>query len=334
MNRTCFGIDGDLDSLPRLPGRGWTGAGAFVVARGKKWWQATLGMLLMLAFIAVASAEVPVPALTAPVMDQTNTLTAQQIATLEQTLRAFHDRKGSQISVLIVPTTQPEAIEQYSIRVVDNWKLGRKDIDDGVLLLVAKEDRAVRIEVGYGLEGALPDVIASRIVSQVIVPRFRQGDFAGGISEGVDRIIAVIEGEPLPEPQRQTQPRSSPQGIGSFLPVLLLLVFVGGGILRRLFGSFGGATAVGGVAGVIVWLLTSVVGVAIGAALVAFIFTLIGGGGGGGGWSSGRRGGLGGGGFGGWGGGGFGGGGWSGGGGGGWSGGGGGFGGGGASGRW
>lgn len=335
MNRTCFGIDGDLDSLPRLPGRGWAGAGAFVVARGKKWWQATLGMLLMLAFIAVASAEVPVPALTAPVMDQTNTLTAQQIATLEQTLRAFHDRKGSQISVLIVPTTQPEAIEQYSIRVVDNWKLGRKDIDDGVLLLVAKEDRAVRIEVGYGLEGALPDVIASRIVSQVIVPRFRQGDFAGGISEGVDRIIAVIEGEPLPEPQRQTQPQASPQGIGSFLPVLLLLVFVGGGILRRLFGSFGGATAVGGVAGVIVWLLTSVVGVAIGAALVAFIFTLIGGGGGGGGgWSSGRRGGLGGGGFGGWGGGGFGGGGWSGGGGGGWSGGGGGFGGGGASGRW
>src|SRR4051794_30109302 len=260
-------------------------------------------------------------------MDQTNTLTAEQIASLDQTIRAFRDRKGSQITVLLVPTTQPEAIEQYSIRVVDAWKLGRKDISDGVLLLVAKDDRAVRIEVGYGLEGALPDVIANRIVSQVIVPRFRQGDFAGGIVEGVDRIIAVVEGEPLPEPERRAQ--RSPDGLGSILPVLLLLVFVGGGILRRIFGAFGGASAVGGIAGIVAWLLTSALGAALIAGVVAFMFTLLGGGGGfgGGGWTSGRggRGGY-------WGGGGFGGGGF--GGGGGWSGGGGGFGGGGASGRW
>ncbi|MFL6547965.1 MAG: TPM domain-containing protein [Povalibacter sp.] len=274
-----------------------------------------------------AFAQVPVPPLTAPVMDQTNTLTAEQIASLDQTIRAFRDRKGSQITVLLVPTTQPEAIEQYSIRVVDAWKLGRKDISDGVLLLVAKDDRAVRIEVGYGLEGALPDVIANRIVSQVIVPRFRQGDFAGGIVEGVDRIIAVVEGEPLPEPERRAQ--RSPDGLGSILPVLLLLVFVGGGILRRIFGAFGGASAVGGIAGIVAWLLTSALGAALIAGVVAFMFTLLGGGGGfgGGGWTSGRggRGGY-------WGGGGFGGGGF--GGGGGWSGGGGGFGGGGASGRW
>lgn len=285
-------------------------------------------LLLLLAFPAFS--QVPVPQLTAPVIDQTSTLTPQQVASIEQTLRAFHERKGSQIQVLIVPTTQPEAIEQYSIRVVESWQLGRQGVDDGVLLLVAKDDRAVRIEVGYGLEGALPDVIANRIVEQVVVPRFRQGDFAGGIVEGIDRIIAVIEGEPLPEPQRRTQP--SGEGIGSALPLLLMLVFVGGGILRRMLGAFGGSAAVGGIAGIGAWLLTSVVGVAIGAALIAFIFTLMGGGGGfgGGGWSSGRRGR--GGGWGGWGGGGFGGGSW--GGGGGWSGGGGGFGGGGASGRW
>jgi uncharacterized protein len=289
-----------------------------------------LQVLVLLLVTALAQAQVPIPPLSAPVIDQTSTLTPAQIASLEQTIRAFHERKGSQITVLLVPTTQPEAIEQYSIRVVEAWKLGRQGVDDGVLLLVAKDDRAVRIEVGYGLEGALPDVIANRIVSQVIVPRFRQGDFPGGIVEGVDRIIAVIEGEPLPEPERRAQ--RSPDGLGSILPVLLLLVFVGGGILRRVFGAFGGASAVGGIAGVVAWLLTSALGAAVIAGFVAFIFTLMGGGGGGfggGGWSSGRRGrggywgGLGGGGFGG----GFGGG-------GGWSGGGGGFGGGGASGRW
>jgi uncharacterized protein len=193
-----------------------------------------------------------------------------------------------------------------------------------VLLLIAKDDRAVRIEVGYGLEGALPDVIANRIIANVIVPHFRQGDFAGGITEGVTRIIAVIDGEPLPEPEQRAT-RQSSEGIGSMLPVLLLLVVVGGGILRRMLGAFGGASAVAGLAGVITWLLTSVLGAAIGAGVLAFLFTLLGGGGGGfggGGWSSGRRGGFGGG----WGGGGLGGG--------GWSGGGGGFGGGGASGRW
>lgn len=278
-------------------------------------------IFLGLLFLPLAApAEIPVPPLTAPVIDQTGTLNGEQIAALDRTLRAFHERKGSQISVLLVPTTQPETIEQYSIRVVEQWKLGRQGVDDGVLLLVAKDDRAVRIEVGYGLEGALPDVIANRITDQVIVPRFRQGDFAGGISEGVNRIIAVIEGEPLPAAQRRSE--RSTEGIGSALPLLLMLVFVGSGILRRMFGSLGGATVLGGIAGVIAWVLTAVLGVAVGAALIAFFFTLLGGGGGGG-WSSGRRGGWGGGS---WGGGGIGGG--------GWSGGGGGFGGGGASGRW
>ena len=292
-------------------------------------WLALPALLLLLSG-AGALAEVAVPPLRAPVTDLTGTLTPDQIARLEQQLRAFEAKKGSQIAVLLVPTTQPEAIEQYSIRVAEAWKLGRRGVNDGALLLVAKDDRAVRIEVGYGLEGTLPDVLANRIVDQVIVPRFRSGDFFGGLTEGVTRMIALVEGEPLPEPVRPGRGARAPDGFGSVLPLLLLVVFVGGGMLRRILGTFGGASATAGIAAAIVWFLTSTLVIAIGAAVIAFVIALIGGGGGGG-WTSSRRRG-----WGGFGGGGFGGGGWSGGGGGGggWSGGGGGFGGGGASGRW
>ena len=298
-------------------------------------WLAWLWPLLLLAASAFAQ-DVPVPALSSPVTDLTQTLTAEQRASLESRLRAYETDKGTQIAVLIVPTTQPETIEQYSIRVADQWKIGRKGTDDGVILLVAKNDRAVRIEVGTGLEGALPDVLASRIISQVIVPRFREGDFAGGINEAITRIIALLEGEPLPEPERRSS--RAPEGLGGLgnaLPVLLMFVFIGSSILRGMLGRFGGASATAGIAGVLMWLLTSVLAISIIAAVLAFVFSLISGGGGGfggggRGWTSRRRGGWMGGGFGGgWGGGGFGGG-----GGGGWSGGGGGFSGGGASGRW
>ena len=287
--------------------------------------RASLATLLLLALSAIALAQVAVPELRSPVTDLTGTLTPEQIGTLERRLREFEARKGSQIAVLLVPTTQPETVEQYAIRVAEAWKLGRKGVDDGVLLLVAKEDRAVRIEVGYGLEGPLPDVIANRITDQVIVPRFRDGDFFGGIAEGIDRMVAVIEGEPLPEAAPRARRPSGGDGIGSSLPLLLMLVFVGSGILRRMFGSFGGAALTAGAAGVLVWVLTSVLAISIGAGVIAFLFALFTGGGGGG-WTNPRRGG--------WGGGGWSGGGFGGGGGGGWSGGGGSFGGGGASGRW
>jgi uncharacterized protein len=290
-------------------------------------------LALLLAICAPVFAQVPVPQLTSPVVDLTNTLSAQERAQLDQKLRAFFERKGAQVQVLLVPTTEGEPIEQFSARVFEAWKLGRQGVDDGVLLTVAKNDRAVRIEVAYGLEGALPDVITGRIIEQVIVPRFRNGQFYDGINEAVDRVIAVLEGEPLPEaPRRARSP--SDQGIGSVLPVLLMVMFVGSGILRRMLGGFGGAVVTAGVAGVLVWLLTSILVISIGAAVIAFLFTLLGGGGGGrprGGWTGRRRSGWGGGFGGGWGGGGFGGG---FGGGGGWSGGGGSFGGGGASGRW
>lgn len=284
-----------------------------------------LGGSLSLLLCVCAFAQVAVPPLRAPVTDLTQTLTAEEIESLEVRLRDFEQRKGSQIAILLVPTTEPETIEQYAIRVAEAWQLGRRGVDDGVLLLVAKDDRAVRIEVGYGLEGALPDVIANRITDQVIVPRFQQGDYFGGLSQAVERIVAVLEGEPLPEPERRAPPS---EGLGSLLPILFMLVFVGSGVLRSIFGSFGGASVTAGIAGVLVWLLTHALPIAIGAGVIAFFFGLFSGGigGGGRGWSNrGRWGGGWGGGWGGWGGGL---------GGGGWSGGGGTFGGGGASGRW
>ncbi len=163
-----------------------------------------LALLLCWAFAAVA--DVAVPPLSGRVVDQTGTLSGDDIARLTQTLRALELRKGSQVAVLIVPTTEPETIEQYSIRVAEAWKIGRKKIDDGALLVVAKNDRHLRIEVGYGLEGALTDVTTKRIIDEDITPKFKAGDFAGGVTAGVDRMIGVIDGEPLPAP---VQPRQT-----------------------------------------------------------------------------------------------------------------------------
>ena len=134
------------------------------------------------------------------VIDQTGTLTAIQKTTLEQMLTAFEARKGSQLAVLMVASTAPEAIEQYALRVAERWKLGRKKVDDGAILVVAKNDRMLRIEVGYGLEGALNDATSKRIISETIVPQFKQQDFYGGITAGVGQIIRVVDGEPLSVP--------------------------------------------------------------------------------------------------------------------------------------
>ncbi|HEY1287805.1 MAG TPA: TPM domain-containing protein [Burkholderiales bacterium] len=281
--------------------------------------------LLVLLFAAAAWADVPVPPLKARVTDLTATLKPEQAVSLEQLLQSFEARKGSQIAVLIVPTTAPETIEQYSLRVAEQWKIGRKKVDDGAILVVAKDDRALRIEVGYGLEGALNDATANRIIREVIVPRFREGDFYGGINAGIDRMIRVIDGEPLPAPAKAAPPAD--EGLLQILPVLLVLALVAGAVLRRLLGRVAGSLATGGVVGGLAWLLAGTLAVALLAAIVAFLFTLMSGVGG-----IGRRyyGGF----PGGWGGGGWGGGGFGGGGGGGFSGGGGSFGGGGASGRW
>jgi uncharacterized protein len=277
---------------------------------------------------AVRAADVvPVPKLETRVTDLTGTLTAAEQAELEQQLRAFEQRKGSQIALLMVMTTQPETIEQYSIRVAEAWKLGRKDVEDGVLLLVAKQDRALRIEVGYGLEGVLTDAHSSRIINETITPLFRQGDYFGGVRAGLQQIMAVVDGEALPEPDRGwNRPVDRLQHL---LPPLIFGVFILSGILRAILGRPVGSVATGGLTAVIVWVLSRVVGLALISGAAAFLFALLAGG---------MRGARPRGGFGGWGGGGlgggFGGGGFGGGGGGGFSGGGGGFGGGGSSGRW
>ena len=171
--------------------------------------RALLAAALLLA-PQLAPAQIPVPPLKARVTDLTDTLKAYERAAIEAKLTVFEKEKGSQVAVLIVPTTQPEAIEQYSIRVVEKWKLGRKRVDDGVLLLIAKGDKKLRIEVGYGLEGAIPDATAKRIIAEDIVPRFKQGDFYGGITVGTDRILRAIEGEPLPPPKPQASLPTSP----------------------------------------------------------------------------------------------------------------------------
>ena len=286
------------------------------------------GVVLLFGF-ALASAdvagEVAVPPLTSRVTDLTGTLSGGAVARIEAKLKDFEAKKGSQVAVLIVPTTQPEEIEQYGIRVEDTWKLGRKGVDDGVYLIVAKNDRRVRIEVSYGLEGALPDAVANRIITETITPHFKQGDFDGGVEAGVNQIISVINGEPLPAPDRKWERHG---GLGNLLPVLLIVVFVVSGVLRAMFGRLFGSLATGGLAGGIVWLLSHLIPIGVGAGLLAFLFAMLTGGSRSG-WTSGGGFGGGLGGFGG----GFGGGGF-GGGGGGWSGGGGGFSGGGASGSW
>ena len=254
-----------------------------------------------------ASAQVSVPPLSGRVVDQTATLSSDDIATLTQRLKDLETRKGSQVAVLIVPTTQPEAIEQFSIRVAEAWKVGRKKIDDGALLVVAKNDRKLRIEVGYGLEGALPDVTARRIIDEIIVPHFRTGDFAGGISAGVDRIIRIIDGEPLPKPQPEASHHVdsgmafniifSPFGFIGFLAIA--------GISRGLFGRLLGSGVTAGVVGAVFWFLLGSIAVSVGFSIFAFILTLFGDaimsasqqasrsgrGGYGGGWSSGSSGG-------------------------------------------
>jgi uncharacterized protein len=221
------------------------------------------------------------------------------VARIEAKLTDLQTQKGSQIAVLVVPTTQPEEIEQYSIRVADAWKAGRKNVDDGAILLVAKDDRRVRIEVGRGLEGAMPDAIANRIIDENITPRFKAGDFDGGIEAGVDKMIAVVNGETLPTPDKKWEHSG---GLTNALPFLLVVVFVASGVLRAMFGRLLGSVATGGVAGGIAWLLSHLLSIGVGAGLFAFVFALLAGGAtrgwtaGGGGWGGGLGGGFGGGG--------------------------------------
>lgn len=276
-------------------------------------WLAALCFAL-LPLLGWSADEVALPALSERVTDLTGTLSAEDRAGLTASLAALEKDKGAQVAIVLLPTTQPESIEQFGIRLAEAWKIGRKGVDDGVIVIVAKNDRRMRIEVGYGLEGAIPDAIAKRIVAEQMAPRFREGDFAGGLRSTVAMLEKAIRGEPLPAPVVQTAPSGVDSGDAL---TFLLIVFFMAGVIRSMFGLFG-SLAVSGVAGWLAWTIFTSLGLAGGAALLAFVLSFIRLGRGG--WSSGGRGGFPGG-FGGGSGGGF-------------SGGGGGFGGGGASGNW
>lgn len=285
-------------------------------------------LLLLVPLPGVAQQLAAIPALDSPVIDTTGTLTAAQTQSLEQQSLALRQRKGSQLQLLMVPTTQPETIEQYTLRAFDQFKLGRKGVDDGVLLVVAKDDHHVRIEPGYGLEGAIPDAIANRVIQEYLVPKFRADDYAGGLSDATAALVKLIDGEALPAPMADNRPRDN--GGGDWL-FALFAAFIVAQVARGLFGrapSLLRGVAAGGLAGGAAWLISSLLLVGgIGAVIGLFLglvkpsagrFARHGGWGGFGGGGFGG-GGLGGGGFGG---------------GGGWSGGGGMSGGGGASGSW
>lgn len=301
-----------------------TARGLRALCLGALWW--------MLSALALAQGVLPLPPLHARVTDQTGTLDAAALAALEAKLAAFETARGTQIAVVLVPTTQPEDIADYTQRLGDAWKIGRREVGDGVLFVVAKNDRRVRIAPAKALEGAIPDLMARRIIDQAVTPAFRRNDFAGGIQAGVDQIMAKVSGENLPLPD---EAGAADNGGGfSSMDLLIFLVFavpIGSGILRSLFGNKLGTLLTGAGAGGLAWVLTQVFWISAGAGLLAMLAALFfqmlpsmpssgRGGRGGGGWGGGSSGG-------GWSGGGSSGGGFS-------SGGGGDFGGGGASGSW
>ena len=275
---------------------------------------ALLAILLGMLMPAGARAQEAVPALSGRVIDQTGTLTPEQREALDARLAALESERGAQVVILMVASTQPEDIAAYAQRVADSWKIGRKDIGDGVLIVVAKNDRRVRIEVAKALEGAIPDVMASRIIRDAVTPAFKAGDFGGGLAAAVDRIAARIAGEGLPAPDAKHTPQRSSAGFD--LQDLAIFLFVGapilGALLTGLFGRKLGALATGGAIGGIGWWLTASLLMAGAAGLIALVLVgvlgigsrsgagsgmggsrgpVIWGGGMGGGWGGGRGGG-------------------------------------------
>ncbi len=308
-------------------------AGRFLGAGAPGWaqrWACLLlaGCGLTLPAMPLAQTLQPIPPLTARVMDSTGTLDAAQKQALEAKLAAFEKTRGTQVVVVMLASTLPEDISDYTQRVGDAWKIGRKDVGDGLLLVVAKNDRKVRIATAKTLEGAVPDLAARQIIDRAITPRFRQGDFAGGLDAGVDQIMARVTGENLALPDAGGKPAAQGFQWTDLAVFLFFAVPIGGRLLARMMGRKLGSLVTGGAVGLVAWLVTTSLLIAGAATVVAMLFALIaslapatGRSGGLGGWggSSGRGGGS-----------------WGGGGGGGGfrSGGGGNFGGGGASGNW
>ena len=250
----------------------------------------------------------PVPALTARVLDQTGTLNASQLQALDQQLTELEQSRGSQVVVLMVATTAPEDISSYANRVANAWKIGRREVGDGVLVLVAKDDRKMRVEVAKTLEGAIPDIAAARIIDNAMKPRFREGDFAGGLQAAVSQLSARIAGEALPEPQAPARASGASDTIdwAEWAIFLFLGVAVVGPVVRSLFGNALGTVLTGSLATVLAYVATTSILLAVLAGLAALVYTLLSassramssrgrgggwGGGTGGGWSGGSSGG-------------------------------------------
>jgi uncharacterized protein len=238
-------------------------------------------LLALLAFAVAAQAVLAIPELSARVIDQTGTLDAIQRQGLEDKLAAFEQKKGTQIVMLLVPTTHPEDIASYANRVSNAWKIGRKEVGDGIVVIVAKDDRKVRIEVAKTLEGAVPDLAARQVIDDAITPRFRQNDFAGGLQAAADQLIARISGEALPQPKRAPQRGADGNKGFDWFDLAIFLFFavpIGGGILRGMLGRKLGSLLTGGGVGLIALLITSSLVVAGVAAVVALLFSILSGG--------------------------------------------------------
>ena len=248
--------------------------------------KATRWLLFLALFPLVAHALIAVPPLQGHLTDLTKTLSAEQALAIEQSLTTFENRKGTQIAILILPSTGPEPIEPFSMRVAEQWKIGRKRQDDGVILVIAKADRAVRIEVGYGLEGVLTDLHSQRIISDIILPHFKQNDFYGGITAGIADITGKIDGEPIPgSASGKSAPSVAPIGtqIGALggiagLPMILIGALLIGGVLRLIFGRIPGALLTGILVTLIAWFVIGALFFAVVAGTVALGLTLWGGG--------------------------------------------------------
>jgi len=240
----------------------------------RRWLAFLAAALLLLCGAVHAQGVLPVPALSARAIDQTGTLSAAQLQSLEALLAAVEARRGSQVVVLMVPSTLPEDIAAYAQRIGDAWKIGRKDVGDGLLIVVAKNDRKVRIEVAKALEGAIPDLAASRIINDSVMPAFKAGDFAGGLTAAVDRIAARIGAEGLPEPDAK-RPAAARATDGFDWHDMAIFLFVGapivGAVLTGVLGRKLGAALTGGVVGGVAWWLTASLLAGAGAALLALL---------------------------------------------------------------